>query len=143
VLTLTDEVLPATFRSLRACGDGRRECVVYWTGPVDQPQAVDGVVQPGHDAGWGWYEVDTHWLAEFFLELRRQRRTIRAQVHTHPGRRTAHSDTDDGFAAAPSTGMVSIVLPGFATGPVGLDGATIYELDARGDWIEQAHGFVG
>jgi hypothetical protein len=137
VLIVGRDVLPETFDALRTCGEGRRECVVYWTGPIDAADTVDGIVQPPHEADWGWYEIDQPWLTRFFLELRAARRCVRAQIHTHPGAQTRHSPTDDGFAVAPHTGFVSIVLPHFAQGSVSLDGAYVAELAADGNWVEQ------
>lgn len=129
-------VLDATFEALRDCGRGEDECVVYWTGPVADQEVVDGVVQPDHEAGPAWYEIDSNWITPFFLDLRASRHSVRAQIHTHPGRRVRHSPTDDGFPIAPSAGFVSIVLPFFATGNVGLEGAFIAVLDDDGNWRE-------
>lgn len=123
MLHLSEDVLPATFEALRACGGGEQECVVYWLGPVDAPGLVDRVIQPAHRASRGHYEIDSAWLTRFFLDLRTTGSTVRAQVHTHPGRHVEHSPTDDAFALAPSLGFVSLVLPYFATGEVTLDGA--------------------
>lgn len=136
MLSVAGGVLDATFEALRSCGRGRDECVVYWTGPVADTDVVDGVVQPDHQAGPTWYEVDSDWITPFFLDLRATRRTVRAQVHTHPGRSVRHSPTDDGFPIAPGIGFTSIVLPFFATGPVELNDAYIAVLDREGNWQE-------
>src|SRR4051812_9313461 len=114
MLSVERHVLGRTFESLRACGRNRDECVVYWTGPIDQSGAVDDVVQPKHSAGRGWYEIDGAWITEFFMDLRATRRTARAQVHTHPGAFVDHSTTDDCYPLAPGEGFVSIVVPHFA-----------------------------
>src|SRR5690349_16048600 len=97
--------------ALQSCGQGEAECVVYWTGPIDRPGLVDACIQPPHIAGAGWYEVDSDWIVTLFLQLRKEERTIRAQIHTHPGRGVDHSRTDDEFVVASSPGFVSIVLP--------------------------------
>ena len=137
VLTLTPGVVPATFAALRGCGRGARECVAYWLGPRDGPGEVDEVLTPPHHAGVGWYEVDSDWITVFFLDLRTTRRTVRAQVHTHPGGSVRHSPTDDGFAIAPSAGFVSIVLPFFAMRDVTLAGAYATRLMPDARWLEQ------
>jgi hypothetical protein len=136
VLRLAHDVLPATFAALRACGEGRRECVVYWTGPSEIDDVATAVVHPEHTANGHGYEIAEPWLNGFFLDLRAGRRSIRAQVHTHPHEETRHSSTDDGFAVAPHTGFVSVVLPHYAMGPVGLGGAYVAKLDAKGEWVE-------
>jgi hypothetical protein len=135
VLTLDPGVLPATFTALRRCGGGERECVVYWLGPSDHPSVVDHVLQPPHTASRVHYEIDTNWVTELFLELRATRRSVRAQVHTHPGSSVEHSHTDDSFALAPSVGFVSLVLPHFATGPATLEGSYTTVITPAG-WME-------
>ena len=137
MLNVERGVLPATFQALRTCGGGCRECVAYWLGSIDRPHNVDDIVQPAHRAARGWYEVDPRWVTDFFLTLRQTKRTIRAQVHTHPGSSVLHSGTDDNFAIVPSAGFVSIVLPFFATGDVTLDGAHIAEL-TTGGWTSRS-----
>ena len=57
-LTLARGILAGTFRQFRDCGQGRDECVVYWTGRRDTPGAVDDAVIPVHRAGPDWYETD-------------------------------------------------------------------------------------
>lgn len=134
-LTLAPGIMASTFAQLRSCGQGRNECVVYWTGPRSVPGAVDGVVQPVHQAGPDWYEIEPAWITSFFLELRRAGRTARAQVHSHPTS-AWHSCTDDRYPLAPSPGFYSLVLPRFAGDPVGLDDAYLAEVGTDGTWLE-------
>jgi hypothetical protein len=136
-LTLAPGIMKDTFTQLRSCGQGRDECVVYWTGPREVPGAVDGVIQPVHHAGPDWYEIEPAWITSFFLELRRTRRTARAQVHSHPTF-AWHSCTDDRYPLAPSPGFCSLVLPRFAAGPVGLNDAYLAEVGADGTWLERS-----
>jgi hypothetical protein len=135
ILVVEGDVLGATFAALRSCGGGRAECIVYWTGPTSVPTVVDAVVQPHHSAGPTWYEITSDWITEFFLDLRRSRRCVRAQVHTHPGGNVEHSLIDDSFPIAPSTGLVSIVLPHFATRRVTLAGAHLAVQGNDGEWV--------
>ena len=133
---LDSGILAGTFAQLRSCGQSRDECVVYWTGPREVPGAVDEVVRPAHRAGPDWYEVEPDWITSFFLELRRERRTARAQVHSHP-MRAWHSCTDDQYPLASSPGFYSLVVPNFGNGPAGLDGVYLVELRADGTWVER------
>jgi len=135
-LMLAPGIMASTFAQLRKCGQGQKECVVYWTGPRDVPGAVDGVILPEHEAGPEWYEIDSAWITSFFLELRRAGRTARAQVHSHPTL-AWHSCTDDRYSMAPSPGFYSLVVPCFAAGPVGLDMAYLAEVGADGTWLER------
>lgn len=59
---------------------GRSECVAYWSGPIDQGGVVDALVHPRHSATPAHYAPDQHWLHEFFIDLVRTGRTVRAQV---------------------------------------------------------------
>jgi hypothetical protein len=136
-LTLASGIMANTFAQLRSCGQGRNECVVYWTGPRGVPGAVDGVVQPVHQAGPDWYEIEPAWITSFFLELRRTGQTAKAQVHSHPTY-AWHSSTDDRYPLAVSPGFYSLVLPHFATGPVGLDDAYLAEVGVNGAWLERS-----
>jgi hypothetical protein len=135
-LTLASGIMASTFAQLRGCGQGRNECVVYWTGPRDDPGAVDGAIQPPHQAGPDWYEIESAWITSFFLELRSTGRTTKAQVHSHPTS-AWHSCTDDRYPLAPSPGFYSLVVPRFAAGPVGLDDAYLTEVGADGTWLER------
>lgn len=135
-LTLAPGIMANTFAQLRKCGRGRDECVVYWTGPRSTPGAVDGVIQPTHQAGAEWYEIEPDWITSFFLELRSAGRTARAQVHSHPAL-AWHSCTDDRYPLAPSPGFYSLVLPRFALGHVGLNDAYLAEVGADGTWLER------
>lgn len=132
-LSVRAEVLEATFVRLRACGDGQRECVVYWAGPTAHPDAVDQVIHPVHTATAYSYELDQQWLNRIWFSLAAQNRQIRLQVHTHGGR-AWHSPTDNSYPLLQTAGFLSMVLPRFAIGPVNLEGSYLVELGQTGDW---------
>lgn len=134
---MTAGALEHAFEHLRECGQGQRECVAYLTGPVDQPGLIDGVVHPEHTASAVGYEVLTKALGELSKDLLARRRSVRAQIHTHPGE-AYHSNTDDGGALLGTPGYLSIVIPRFAQGPVGLQQAYLAELSQDGTWTEVA-----
>lgn len=128
------EVLDQAFEHLRCCGVGRAECVVYLTGLATDPALIDGVLHPRHTAGVGGYDLDTSAIAELWRELATSRRSIRVQMHTHPG--TAyHSSRDDALALVHTPGSLSLVIPNFALGSVGFDGAFLAERTAVGSWV--------
>jgi hypothetical protein len=132
-LRLPRLVLDGTFRQLRDCGAGRAECVMFWCASLDQPSLLTRVVHPVHHAGYGWYEVDSAWITQFFLDLRHAQETVRVQVHTHP-RQAGHSGTDDQFSLVPASGFLSLVIPDFATGPAGLAGGALVQMQPDGTW---------
>lgn len=126
-------LLRETFAQFRQCGRGRDECVVYWTGPLDSPHRVDRVVHPRHASSPHHYEVDRVWAVNFALELADLRRSVRMQVHIHPGE-AFHSETDDQHAIVSTPGFLSLVVPGSAEGPISLDGCYLAELTPDGNW---------
>lgn len=128
-------LLAETFEQLRVCGEGQRECVAYWVASKAEPYVVRRVVHPEHVSGPFGYEVESDYVNQLFLELRKTDETVRVQVHTHPTL-AGHSETDDAFALAPSTGFLSLVFPDFAQGPIGFDGSHLVEMDVQGEWRE-------
>ena len=114
-------ILLATFRAFSECGGRRCECVVFWTSPAGR-EGVDECVHPIHRRSPYGYELDDHWLNEFWFRLGSDRRRVLAQVHTHPGA-AFHSGTDDEWPIVTQTGFISIVLPDFGIGAANLDSA--------------------
>jgi hypothetical protein len=54
-----------------------------------------------------------------------------AQVHSHPGRGTEHSDGDDEFAFMPREGMFSIVVASYGDGGItAAGGAGIHQFQS-------------
>jgi hypothetical protein len=109
-----------------------KECVVYWTGPAGE-DLVDRVEHPDHRAGSYGYQIDDRWLTTFSRDLALSQRSVRAQVHTHPGR-AFHSETDNRWPIVAQEGFLSIVIPDFAAGEPTLDAAWIGRLEADGRW---------
>jgi proteasome lid subunit RPN8/RPN11 len=134
VKRLRKEVLEQAFEHLRACGAGRCECVGYLTGPVGDPALIDAVVHPRHTAGPGGYDLDSNAIAELWRGLVASERSIRIQVHTHPGA-AYHSSRDDALALVHTPGFLSLVIPDFALGPVGFDGAFLARRTQDGRWV--------
>ncbi len=131
-IRLVDGVLSRTFDTFRACGGGRAECVAYWLGRAGA-DLVDDVVHPLHAGGPAGYQVNSLWVSELFLRLRADKKTVVAQVHTHPGL-AWHSPTDDVYSLVPATGFLSLVIPRFAAGAIGLSDAALYEMQPNGLW---------
>lgn len=134
-LKIGEGLLRETFATLRGCGAGRRECVVYWTGTRSDPTTATAILHPDHRSQPNFYEIDQAWLHRASVTLAREGRSIRAQVHTH-GREAFHSETDDGYPAVQTPGFLSLVVPWFASGPISLDGAYLARLGAHGAFEE-------
>jgi hypothetical protein len=134
-LKVGEGLLRETFTIVRECGNGRNECVVYWAGPQDCPALVDRVVYPDHIGGPGYYEIEQDWLNRIWFRLNAERVEIRVQVHTH-ARLAFHSKLDDDYPLMQTEGFLSLVIPDFGDGPVGIRGAYLAELHAGGVWRE-------
>lgn len=137
MLVVPRHILAATFEQFRDHGRGEIECVVYWIGPAGEKDRVDEFVHPVHTSHLGGYQVDDRWLTEFWLDLAKRRKSVRAQVHTHP-HEAFHSKSDDTWALLPDIGFLSLVIPDFALGPVGLERAFLAERNAEGGWSSPA-----
>lgn len=136
MIAVSAQLIADTFAIFRDCGGGRRECVAYWLGPAATPGKVDEVIHPKHTSMDGGYQIDDQWLTTFWFTLARQRRSVRVQIHTHP-REAFHSSTDDAWALIDTPGFLSIVIPHYGLGSVGLDGAYLAERSGR-EWREVA-----
>jgi hypothetical protein len=137
-LRLPSDIVHRTFHTLRECGRGECECAVYWTGPA-AGDVVDGYEHPIHRRSPFGYEVEDNWLTQFWKQLAASKRSVKVQVHTHPGE-AFHSATDDQWPIVSQEGFVSIVIPDFAAGEPSLDRAWIGSLQADGKWRHLASG---
>jgi hypothetical protein len=135
-------LLRETFTIVRECGRGRDECVAYWAGPVGEPDLLDRVIHPEHVGSRGFYEIAPDWLNKIWFDLNENQIEIRLQVHTHRGR-AFHSKLDDDYPFMQTAGFLSLVLPKFGLGPVGLDDAYLTELMPGGGWREVSPASAG
>ncbi len=140
-MVVGEGLLEETFAHLRRCGAGRRECVCYMSGPIAEPAVLDRVLHPIHASSARHYEVDPGWLHRTAFVLAREGREIRLQVHTH-GRVAYHSTLDDAFPIVAVPGLLSLVIPDFASGPVGLARTYLARLEVDGGWSEHEPPFL-
>ena len=132
LLRLAANVVARTFETFRACGQEECECVVYWIGPSSE-DVIDDVEHPLHLRSEFGFEIDSDWLTQFWNRLAASKRSIKAQIHTHPGR-AFHSTIDDEWPIISQAGFLSIVIPTFAAGEPSLDRAWIGRLQSNGTW---------
>ena len=132
-VVLPPSLLRDTYAQLRDCGQGRRECHLFWIASWSDPGRIIRVVHSKHTTTPVLVEIDMEWLNAFFLELADRGECIRVQVHSHPGR-AFHSTTDDTWPAVRMRGYLSLVIPDFAIREPVLDGAYLAEQDAAGSW---------
>jgi hypothetical protein len=132
---LPQAILARTFDLFRTCGRGRCECQALWVGPWSHPHLITEVVHPVHSASAVGFDVDSDWLSEFWTRLAKEELGIRVQCHTHPGA-AYHSATDDAVPILKTPGFLSFVVPRFATGAVGFEGAFLARVDDYGVFRE-------
>jgi hypothetical protein len=119
---------------------GLAENVAFLDGiPLGPEPAHGGVVTtvtlPETDRrGGGWW-VDASQMSAAGQHLRVSRLVRLAQIHTHPGSGTEHSELDDVLAYSQRPGTVSVVLPNHGLTHPGLADAGVH---LRGDdgWRE-------
>ena len=135
MLRLPRRMLEQSFSTFRACGANRRECQVYWASSWADPNQLTDLFHPHHSAGAYGLAIHNKWLGAFWSELSGRNLGVRVQVHTHPFE-AFHSATDDAYPLLFDTGFLSLVIPNFASGPIGFDDAYLAEIQPDGSWGE-------
>ena len=125
--------LTETFRLLRDCGCGRRECQVLWVSSWHDPDRITRVVHSQHSGHAFGFKLEDSFINQLWLELAASRSGVRVQVHTHP-EEAFHSRTDDGWPIVHTVGFLSLVIPNFAPGRDGLNGSYVTSIQANGSW---------
>jgi len=130
---LPKSILEATFALFRECGRGRHECQALWLSSWESVGEISELVHPKHRAHGVGFSLDDQWLTAFWLRLVRKNIGVRIQVHTHP-QMAFHSKTDDDYPIIHTPGFLSLVIPDFAMGKIGFEGAYLTEIQQDGSW---------
>lgn len=125
---------------LREVGATGREGMVLWVGLADGKLfSVTNIWIPrqrGLKTNDGVsVVVDEDEMHRINVELFRSGLRLIAQVHTHPTD-AFHSETDDEYAIATTTGSLSLVIPYFAAREFDLSDCAVYRLDKNCGWEE-------
>jgi hypothetical protein len=144
-LIVPEGVLNETRGALLASGgpDGRHEGLVFWAGWVLPGLTVIAVaIPPQLEHGWGHVRADEAAVAAAIHSARRFGAGLLAQIHSHPGLDTRHSDGDDEMVLMPFEGMFSLVIGEYGAGSLRPDaGLGVHQFqDGRWVWIEPAAG---
>lgn len=124
---------------LRKVGATGREGMVLWRGFADGNLfSVTDILIP-RQRGLNTEDgvcvvVDEDEMHEINVSLFQSGLRLIAQVHTHPTN-AYHSETDDKYAIATTTGSLSLVIPNFAAGEFDITNCAAYRLDKGGGWI--------
>jgi proteasome lid subunit RPN8/RPN11 len=137
-LTVAEHVVPATRAALQASSGGHHshEGLVFWLGrTVGADTLVLAAAVPPTE-----HRVDGVFVAEpAVLATTRAARTVGlglvAQVHSHPGDDTRHSDGDDQLILMPYEGMFSLVVADYGHGSLlPAEGAGLHQFQKAGGY---------
>lgn len=127
-LLIVKEVLGTTITGLSSSNgpDGPHEGLVLWAGrQVGDLTIVTTTVIPETRHTWGSVHMDEAQVGAAARLARAHRVGIVAQVHSHPGGDTRHSDGDDQLILMPYEGMFSLVVAKYGT--VGFHGVGVHQ----------------
>lgn len=95
----------------------RHEGLVFWIGrTVGTSTLVLAAAQPKTTSTPGSVQVSEKDVGEIFYRAKQLGLGIVAQVHSHPGDDTRHSDGDDQLVLMPFAGMFSLVVANYGHG---------------------------
>lgn len=139
-ITVSKSCVDTVYSHLRRSGREGYEGLALWVGHQDggrfqvtraivpeqiQRRTPDGVcVILASDA-----------LHKLNVLLYKEKLTLLAQIHSHPGR-AYHSSTDDAYAVATTVGCLSIVVPNFGRQDFDPSQVATYRLSADARWVE-------
>jgi proteasome lid subunit RPN8/RPN11 len=138
-LLTPDAVLERTSHLLRTAGDSQppHEGLVWWLGRnVHHDTIVLACHLPACDSGPQHVFADEAATGDAARAARALGLGIVAQVHSHPGRDTRHSDGDDELILMPYEGMFSLVVSEYGTGSLlPSEGAGLHQFQGE-RWIQ-------
>lgn len=131
---------------LRKAGAAGCEGMVLWTGKADDTTFHVTQLLIPRQRGLRTKDgvcviVDADEMHRINVHLFQSSLRLIAQVHSHPTH-AYHSDTDDQYAIATTTGAFSLVVPDFAVRPFSLSDCAIYRLAGNGQWLEVSQAQV-
>jgi proteasome lid subunit RPN8/RPN11 len=137
-LVVGESVVARTHALLRDAGKGSppHEGLVWWLGRQVGPDTLILASHRPPSRSGPEYVFTDEVAAGTAARLARARRLgVVAQVHSHPGGDTRHSDGDDGLIFMPFEGMFSLVVGNYgADSMLPEDGAGLHQFQA-GRWI--------
>lgn len=92
-----------------------KEKVLIWFGEKQLDESIVlEVFEPMQIATSNYFEIPIEGIQEIIDKVKKEKRIVVAQIHTHPGY-AFHSKTDDKMAIPRHEGAYSLVLPSFAS----------------------------
>jgi hypothetical protein len=136
-LIVATQVLPPTTAALQAsCGpDGPNEGLVLWLGrTVGKTTLVLAATVPLTDHGCGHVMCYARAVGAAARTAHSASLGMVAQVHSHPGSDTRHSDGDDDLVLMPFEGMFSLVVADYGLGHLSPPSAGLHQFQ-DGRWV--------
>jgi proteasome lid subunit RPN8/RPN11 len=141
-LVVAEQVLAPTLTALQASGTpgAPHEGLVLWLGrTVGTTSIVVSMVVPAAQTGADFVFIDERAVGGAARIARTYQLGVVAQVHSHPGSDTRHSDGDDQLVLMPFTGMFSLVVASYGRGSLEPGhGAGLHQFQ-DGRWIKVAN----
>lgn len=138
-LIVATDVAECTRTKLQqSCGtEGRHEGVVLWLGRKSGDDAlVLGAYSPRSDHGPQHVHIHESEIGPMNRHARGLGLVLVAQVHSHPGNDTRHSDGDDRLILMPHEGMFSLVVGNYGDGHiVPQNGSGVHQYQ-DGRWVQ-------
>lgn len=138
--TVTGRVIAITVRGLadvarRGRRDGGHEGLVFWAG-LERADGADftAAIVPETQHSYGRVIASREAVGAAAREARSLNLGLLAQVHSHPGTDTRHSDGDDQLVLMPFEGMLSLVAPNFGVGVRSLHDFSVHQYQGR-RWV--------
>lgn len=137
-LIVVEDVTHATRVALQGFrgDDGRHEGIVFWLGRrVGEDALVVGAYVPRAIHGPQSVHVCAEEVGQLGRYARRWGMTLVAQVHSHPGNDTHHSDGDDHLILMPHEKMFSLVIAQYGHGSIlPAEGCGVHQFQ-DGHWV--------
>jgi len=134
-LLISSALIEQTIAVLQEGGEEICETVVFWLG---KGETVNEVYRPMQRVSVDYFHLSSESMRSLMDYLKRDRRRILAQVHSHPGD-AYHSKADDQWAVIRHQGALSLVLPRFARTTTLQDfpeQTATYSLSADDKWLK-------
>lgn len=140
-LVVPAHIVEQTSVILRRAGQGTppHEGLVWWAGrQTGDDFLVLACVTPTVDSGPQHVFADEHAVGNASAVTRPLRLGVIAQVHSHPGFDTRHSDGDDDLILMPFPNMFSVVVARFGAESVLPSGGAGVHQYQDGQWVKVA-----
>lgn len=124
--------------------DGGHEGICYWAGREEPGKTTfEAVLVPDARHRPGGVFVSAAAYGALSRQARRSGLGILAQIHSHPGADTRHSDGDDKLVIMPFDGMLSLVAPHYGRGLHTFDDFSVHQYQSRAWVLCRPESFAG